>query len=130
MADSITITGTVIKLEDPQAFGAKGFRKAVCVVETQAEKFPQKIPVEASGKKADLFTEANICEGDTVTISANLQGREWQGKYFLSLGAWKVQLESEGSKARPTAERREPAPRQPIPDAPSADDSGDDPCPF
>jgi len=120
MADSITITGTVIKLEAPQAFGAKGFRKAVCVVETQDEKFPQKIPVEASGKKADLFTEANICEGDTVTISANLQGREWQGKYFLSLGAWKVQLESEGS-TRPTAERREPAPRQPIPDAPADD---------
>ena len=129
MSDSITITGTVIKLEAPQSFGAKGFRKAVCVVETQAEKFPQKIPVEASGKKADLFTEANICEGDTVTISANLQGREWQGKYFLSLGAWKVQLESEGS-TRPTAERSEPKQRPLIPDAPSADDSGDDPCPF
>ncbi len=128
MSDSITITGTVIKLEAPQAFGTKGFRKAVCVVETQDEKFPQKIPVEASGKKADLFKDANICEGDTVTISANLQGREYNGRYFLSIAAWRVQLESEGAKEIPAA-RSEPEPRQPIPDAP-ADDDFDDQIPF
>ena len=125
--ESITITGTVIKLEAPQVYGSKSFRKALCVVKTEDEKYPQSIPVESTGKRADIFTEANIAEGDVVTISANLQGREWQGRYFLSLGAWKVELESEGLNEQPANQR---ADRPPIADLPELPDYGDESIPF
>lgn len=108
MSESVIVTGTVIKVEAPVAFGSKGFRKATIVIKTEDDKFPQSIPVEASGKKADLFVEANIMVGDTVTASCNLQGREWQNRFFLSLSAWKVESDSQS---------RQPAPRRDIPQA-------------
>ena len=108
MSESVIVTGTVIKVEAPVAFGSKGFRKATIVIKTEDAKFPQSIPVEASGKKADLFAEANICEGDTVTAACDLQGREWNGKYFLSLSAWKLESDSQS---------HQPAPRRDIPQA-------------
>jgi hypothetical protein len=98
---SIELTGTVIALDPPQAFGAKGFRKAQIVLEIENGNYPQKVPVEAAGKKADLFTEANVQTGDTVAIRANLNGREWNGRYFVGLSAWKCELIDGGQVRAP-----------------------------
>ena len=33
-------------------------------------------------------------EGDMITVSFDLRGREWQDKYFTNLNAWKVTAEA------------------------------------
>lgn len=41
----------------------------------------------------------NIDEGTQVKVYFDLRGREWQGKYFTNLQAWRV--EAAGQTARP-----------------------------
>ncbi len=50
--------------------------------------YPQTIEVVCGGKKADLFDRVNI--GDVVGVSVNIQGREYNGKVYNSLNAWKI----------------------------------------
>lgn len=33
----------------------------------------------------------NFREGDEVRVHFNLRGREWQGKYFTNLDAWRIE---------------------------------------
>lgn len=35
-----------------------------------------------------------VRRGDNVTVSFNLRGREWKGRYFPSLQGWKISVES------------------------------------
>ena len=122
---SVEIEGTVIAVDEPKEYGAKHFRKAQIVVEVPDGKFPQKLAIEAAGKKADLFAEAGVVIGDTVAVRCNLQGREWNGKYFTSLNAWKCEVLGE--------RRREDVPpkSKPVQDAfPALDDSGEENIPF
>ena len=55
--------------------------------------YPQYLPMQVSQGKCSLLD--NVKEGDQVTVTANLKGREWQSpndgvKYFLSLDVWKL----------------------------------------
>jgi hypothetical protein len=117
---SVELTGTVIAVEEPKEYGAKHFRKAQIAIEVTDGKFPQKLAIEAAGKNADLFADAGVVIGDTVSVRCNLQGREWQGKYYTSLSAWKCEVQGE--------RRREDVPPTP----PSQDFKGDetDSIPF
>lgn len=46
----------------------------------------------------------NYQEGETIKVHFDLRGREWQGKYFTNLNAWKVEKAgSEKSPAPPAA---------------------------
>ena len=131
MSDSVIITGTVIRVTEPKSYGDKGFQKAECVIETDDPKFPQKIPIDATGKKAMLFQDAGVKPGDRITLHCNLQGREWNDRYFLSLAAWKGEFND--SQATTPSQRRDDQSddRPPIPDDSQcpADDCGDD-IPF
>ena len=92
---SVELTGTVIAVEEPKEYGAKHFRKAQIAIEVTDGKFAQKLAIEAAGKNADLFAEAGVVIGDTVAVRCNLQGREWNGRYFVSLSAWKCDVQGE-----------------------------------
>jgi hypothetical protein len=92
---SVELTGTVIAVEEPKEYGAKHFRKAQIAIEVNDGKFAQKLAIEAAGKNADLFAEAGVVIGDTVAVRCNLQGREWNGRYFVSLSAWKCDVQGE-----------------------------------
>ncbi len=81
-------------LEETKTYGSKGFQKRLMVVETEA-KYGNLIAVEAAGKRSDLFDGFSV--GEEVTVSVNVSGREHNGRYFVSLEAWKIQLE--GGKA-------------------------------
>lgn len=56
--------------------------------------YPQHIPMKVSQGKCELLNGINI--GDTLTVSVNINGREYQdkntleNKYFLSLSVWKL----------------------------------------
>ena len=50
------------------------------------EQFPS---FQLTQDRCDLLDGWN--EGQSVTAHFNIRGREWQGKYFTSLEAWKIE---------------------------------------
>jgi len=99
------LTGTVKVIQDAQTFGS-GFTKREMVVTVPDAKYPQDINVEFVQEKVALID--SISEGQEVTVTFDIRGREYNGKYFNNLQAWKID-----AAASPTA--KEPAP---TPDAP------------
>jgi len=89
----MTVTGTIKKIGNTETFGDKGFRKRELVLTTE-EQYPQHLLIEFVQDKTNLLDKFK--EGQQVTVSINLRGREWvnpQGetKYFNSIQGWRLQ---------------------------------------
>jgi len=80
------LNGSVKEIFEEQTFGS-GFNKREFVVTTD-DKYPQDIKFECVKEKVELVNK--LKKGDRVKVSFDLRGREWQGKYFVNLNAWKV----------------------------------------
>ena len=89
------ISGTVIRVGETVNVSDK-FKKREIVIETD-EKYPQSVPIEFVQDKTELLDGLN--EGDSVAVSYNLRGREWNGKYYVNVQGWK--LEKTGSAPAP-----------------------------
>ena len=82
--------------------GAKGeWKKQTAVLETN-DQYPKKVAFDMFNDKIAAFKV-----GEDVTVHINIDAREWQGKWFNSVTAWKV--EKGGTVSHPT---QEPAPVQ------------------
>ena len=92
MSNKYEITGKVIAISETQTF-ASGFQKREFVVETNEEKYPQKIKLEAAKDGCAKLDSYNI--GDTVTVGFNIRGNEYNGKYYVNLQAWKFERTGE-----------------------------------
>lgn len=62
-------------------------KKKEFVVKTE-ETYPQMVKFELINDKISLLDP--YVKGETVEVSFNLRGREWQGKYFTSIQAWRI----------------------------------------
>ena len=93
MSDKIEIKGKVDKILDVQEFSS-GFKKQVIVIEVDG-KFPQKIAVEFGKEKIDLLS--SVAVGNEVSASVNIRGSEYNGRYFVSLAGWKIDILSAGT---------------------------------
>ncbi len=51
--------------------------------------YPQFIKFQLTQDRCDLID--NYKEGDTIKVSFDLRGREWNEKYFTNLNAWKIE---------------------------------------
>jgi translation initiation factor IF-3 len=90
MSDAIKIKGTIIKIGEAQEFGAKGFRKSEMILRIDEDsKYPQEIPVEWHGEKADEIPRL-FGEGDEVEVCINLRGREYNGRHYINVVGWRV----------------------------------------
>lgn len=99
------ITGTIKQILPTQNVSST-FRKREVIVSTD-ENYPQVLSIEFVQDKVDLVERAK--EGDKVTVSINLRGREWtnpQGevKYFMSIQGWRIQA-ADASASAPVAAR-------------------------
>ncbi|WP_269542632.1 DUF3127 domain-containing protein [Cerasicoccus fimbriatus] len=88
------LTGKVKLVMEEQTFGS-GFNKREFVVTTAEEKYPQDIKFETVKDKTSLLD--GVSEGDEVTVSFDVRGREWKGNYYVNLNAWKI-VAGSGSK--------------------------------
>lgn len=85
------LTGTIKKLFDTQQVSPT-FRKREVVIETD-ENYPQVVLCEFTQDRADI--PSRYREGDKVTVSINIRGREWtnrdgETKYFVSIQGWRM----------------------------------------
>jgi len=58
-----------------------------------SDEYPQFISFELHKDRTDLIEVYNL--GDEVNVSFNLRGREWSGKFFNTLQAWRIQKVSQ-----------------------------------
>ena len=84
------------------SFSIKGFLKEKHETSQVTEKLTKRMfVVEVSGKYPELYAFDLIndrCDlidafesGQEIEVSFNISCREWQGRYFTNLGAWKIQ---------------------------------------
>ena len=96
------------------------FRAREFVLEVVDGQYPQMVKFQLTQDKCDLLDTHS--EGDELKVHFDLRGREWNGKYFTNLQAWRI---DSGSEARP-------APDTGTPDSnpPPGDDSDYGKIPF
>lgn len=51
--------------------------------------YPQYVKFQLTQDKCGIVDAMN--EGEKIKVSFDLRGREWQGKFFTNLNAWKVE---------------------------------------
>jgi single-strand DNA-binding protein len=76
-----------IKAIFPTEQKTEKFKSREFVVETEGD-YPQMVKFQINQDKCNILD--NFKEGQEVEVSFNLRGREWNGKYFTNLEAWKV----------------------------------------
>jgi hypothetical protein len=82
------LTGKIIQLL-PEVSGesAKGpWRKQEYILETEGQ-YPKKVCFMAWSDKIDEFA---IKEGDSLIVSIDLESREYNGRWYTDVKAWKV----------------------------------------
>jgi len=92
MSNQYELTGTVSYIGETQAF-ASGFTKREFVL-TTSEKFPQDVSFQVVKDKCD---QINFKLADEVTVSFNIRGREYNGRYFVNLEAWRWSVDSQSN---------------------------------
>lgn len=92
---SYELEGSIKFIGDTQSFGAKGFTKREIVVTTSADRYPQDIKLEFVKEKTSLLD--NFSAGQSVKVSFDLRGGEYNGKYFVNLTGWRIEAAGAGA---------------------------------
>lgn len=84
------ISGTLTTLlEAVTGVGTNGpWKKKTFVIETK-DKFPKKVAITAWNEQADLTERLTI--GSELTVNFNLESREYNGKWYTDVKAWKIE---------------------------------------
>ena len=82
------ITGKIIELlTEKSGQSANGqWRKQEYVLQTEAE-YPKKVCFMVWGDKIDQF---NVKQDESLTVSIDLESREYNGRWYTDVKAWKV----------------------------------------
>lgn len=118
------ITGKIINiLPEETGQGKNGpWKKQSFVIETQ-EQFPKKVCIVNWGDKVDLKSNGI---NDMVTVSINIESREFNGKWYTDVKAWRMIKAEVQNQVPPTSPRQEYIPPEKEdfsePDSSSAND--------
>jgi hypothetical protein len=92
------LTGSVIKLLPLQTGQGKSgeWKKQEFILETNTQ-FPKKVCISVWGDKIEQF---NLQEGENITVSVDLESREFNNRWYTDVRAWKItRTESVSQKA-------------------------------
>lgn len=97
---SLEIEGKVIQVLEEQR-GQSGDRSWVrqgFVIEVPG-RFPRKLCFDAWGDNVDQVRE--LSEGDDIKVSFDPESREYNGRWYTNLKAWRIQLQQAGEGQMP-----------------------------
>lgn len=102
------------------------FQAREFVIEVSSGNYPQYIKFQLTQDRCALVDDYE--EGKPIKVHFDLRGREWNGKYFTNLNAWRLEQVSNGEAppAAPVEEGFFPA----ATDEPSDSGDADDDLPF
>ncbi len=108
----------ILKSESGVSRAGKEWKKQEFVIETD-EQYPRKVCFTLFNDKTSLID--GLSTGEEVEVSFNVESREYNGKWFHNINAWKID--------KPTAENLPEAPPEfsmgDIPPEPADDESND-----
>jgi hypothetical protein len=117
---SYEMTG-VLKIKGETQNFPSGFSKRPFVITTQ-EQYPQDVQFELTKNATGYIDRFN--EGEMLKVTFDIRGREYNGKYFVNLNAYRVD-KAEGAMAppaaAPAAQQSAPQASAPRPAAPAFD---------
>ncbi len=82
------LSGKIKLIMEPKTFGS-GFTVREFVVTVDDGKYPQDIVLQFVQDKVSLLDSVQV--GQEVTTSFDIRGREYNGRYFNNLQAWKIE---------------------------------------
>lgn len=93
------LTGTLYKLLPLQTGTGKNgtWKKQDIVIETEGN-FPKKVCISIWGDKID---EQKLVAGNKLIIDFDVESREYNGRWYTDVKAWKVELAGTGGSAAP-----------------------------
>jgi len=82
--------GIITQLGKAEEIWDKGFKKLSFVVEEISEReYKSSMSVELFNDKIDLIWDYKV--GDSVKLSLNFRAREYNGRWFNSISAWRIE---------------------------------------
>ena len=95
----MNITGKIIDLMPLQTGMSKNgqWRKQDIVIETEGQ-YPKKVCVSIWG---DKINESHLVIGNILDISFELESREFNGKWYTDVKAWKISLSDKITNQKP-----------------------------
>ncbi len=102
---------------------SSSFKVRNFVIKHKDGEYEQFIQFQLTQDKCALIDKYE--EGSEINVHFNLRGREWQGKYFTNLSAWRIEGDNSASA--------EDAPVDPFPsveDVPLSSEDENDDLPF
>jgi hypothetical protein len=123
---ALDITGKIIQIMPAESGISKAgnnWTKQDFVIETQ-EMYPKKVAISTMNDKANL---SRFSVGNLVTVHVNLESREYNGRWYTSVSAWKIEGNASQQQAPPAAQQNRPAAQTA---QPSPTDTATDDLPF
>lgn len=113
------------KLNLQSGTGRNGeWRKQDFILET-ADRFPKKICVTAW---SEMVNELDTCKiGDQLKVDIDLASREYNGRWYTDVKAWRISAESQAGGSGSAAGA---APAPPVPEEPIENLNEEDDLPF
>ena len=119
---SLQITGKVIEILPEQSGTSRNgeWRKQEFILEIPGQ-YPKQVCIVQWGDNIDKFGVKN---GETVTASIDIQSREYNGRWYTDVKAWRIDRDGGEGEDGPPVTAGEPWPE------PAGDDEEDDGLPF
>ena len=108
----------ILKPETGTSKAGKEWTKQEFVIETE-DQYPKKVCFTLFGDKVSLVN--GLSAGQEVEVSFNLESREYNGKWFHNVNAWKIDKPATNNMPEPPPEFR----MEDIPPEPSEDSASD-----
>ena len=91
------ISGKIIQLLPVQTGQGKNgtWKKQEFILET-GDTYPKKVCIAVWGDKIDM---GSFKPGDTVDVSFDVESREYNGRWYTDVKAWKIEVEGSGAPA-------------------------------
>ncbi len=109
------LTGKIKIIQEAKTFDS-GFTKREMVVIVEDGKYPQEINLEFVQDKISLLDSLQV--GQEITVTFDIRGREYNGRYFNNLQGWKIVTAGDESAVSPEGQSS----LSPIPDPPAYED--------
>jgi hypothetical protein len=119
------VVGSIKIINDTQTFDS-GFSKRDVVI-TSSGQYPKDIKVHFTKEKCSLIDMFNV--GQLVEVQCNIDGSEYNGKYYVNLVAWKINT-IDGATQSETPKYQAPTHQEPKINPPTMTVEEEDDLPF
>ena len=94
-SQSFEIQGKIHKVF-PSENKSGSFQAREFVIEVESGQYSQFVKFQLTQERCDLID--SYSEGEEIQVHFDLRGREWDGKYFINLNAWRLNRPSSTEK--------------------------------